>query len=575
MKVSIAKTSGFCMGVRRAVDLVLDAANTRSAPIKTLGPLIHNPQVLALLAKKDITVMDSPDQPGEGSVLIRAHGVPPMVIEDLERAGYTVIDATCPRVIKVQTIIRKYAEQGYAVIIIGDENHPEVTGLLGFAPERGIAVNSLKALQQLPEYDQAIIVAQTTQNTSLFEAVRHWAERERPHYKLFNTICPSTQNRQAETERLANAVDAMIVVGGYNSGNTQRLAQIAAGSGKPVYHVETSQDMDFSRLADARRVGITAGASTPNWIINKIYRDLEATHYQSKGLLIRKWFLLQRLLLLTNIYLAVGAGFLCYCASRLRHAEHFLPHIVIAFLYIFSMHTFNRLTGIEEDRYNDPYRAVFYEKHMALLAALAIAAGAAGLLVAFTLGPVAFLLLLIMSGLGLSYNVYLIPQRLATIRIRRIKDIPGSKTILISAAWGVVVCAFPAVASGSLDLAAILITAWCTGMVFVRSAFFDLIDMQGDRLAGKETIPILLGTDRMLKLLNRQLAGLFLLLLAASLLGIVSSLGYALLFFPITSGLLLLAYKKRAIYSGSRLEFLVESQFILAGLVGLAWALLV
>ncbi|MFP4444684.1 MAG: 4-hydroxy-3-methylbut-2-enyl diphosphate reductase, partial [Desulfosudaceae bacterium] len=503
MKVSIAKTSGFCMGVRRAVDLVLDAANTRSGPIKTLGPLIHNPQVLALLAEKDITVMDSPDQPGEGSVLIRAHGVPPMVIEDLKRSGYAVIDATCPRVIKVQTIIRRYAEQGYAVIIIGDENHPEVTGLLGFASERGIAVNSLEALQRLPAYDQAIIVAQTTQNRTLFEAIRHWAETEHPHYKIFNTICPSTQSRQAETERLANAVDAMIVVGGYNSGNTQRLAQIAASSGKPVYHVETSQDMDFSRVADARRVGITAGASTPNWIINKIYRDLEATHYQSKGPLIQKWFLLQRLLLLTNIYLAVGAGFLCYCASHLRRAEQFLPHILIAFLYIFSMHTFNRLTGIEEDRYNDPYRAVFYEKHMALLAALAIAAGTAGLLVAFTLGPVAVLLLLIMSGLGLSYNLYLIPQRFAKIRIRRIKDIPGSKTILISAAWGVVVCAFPAVASGSLGLSAIITTVWCTGIVFVRSAFFDIIDMQGDRLAGKETIPILLGPDRVLKFLNR------------------------------------------------------------------------
>ncbi|MFP4039941.1 MAG: 4-hydroxy-3-methylbut-2-enyl diphosphate reductase [Desulfosudaceae bacterium] len=575
MKVTIAKTSGFCMGVRRAVDLVLDAASTQTGPIKTLGPLIHNPQVLSLLAEKQITVMETPVTPGTGHVLIRAHGVPPRTIEELHRAGYSVIDATCPRVIKVQTIIRKYARQGHTVIIIGDENHPEVTGLLGFAPGRGVAVNSLEDLRQLPRFDQAIIVAQTTQNTALFEAVRDWTRAEHPHYKIFNTICPSTQNRQAETERLANAVDAMIVVGGYNSGNTQRLAQISAQSGRPVYHVETSQDMDFSTVADARRVGITAGASTPNWIINKIYRDLEATHYKTKGPFVRQLFLFQRLLLLTNIYLAVGAGFLCYCASHLRYAERFLPHIVIAVLYVFSMHTLNRLTGIEEDRYNDPYRAVFYEKHMVLLAVLAIAAGAAGLLVAFFLGPVAFLLLLVMSGLGLSYNLYLIPERFQKIRIRRIKDIPGSKTILISAAWGVVVSAFPAVASSSLNLSALLTTIWCAGIVFVRSAFFDIIDMQGNRLAGKETIPILMGADRTLVFLNLVLAGLFLLLLVASLLGIVSTLGYALLLFPITSGLLLLAYKKRLVYNGARLEFLVESQFILAGLIGLAWAGLV
>ena len=563
------------MGVRRAVDMVLDAANTYSGSIQTFGPLIHNPQVLALLAEKRISVMDVIPEKGAGIVLIRAHGVPPESKAALERAGYTVIDATCPRVIKVQTIIGKYADQGYACIIIGDADHPEVMGLLGFAGNNGYAVNTLEGFQQLPPFEKAIVVAQTTQSVPLFEAVSAWAGANRPHYKIFNTICPSTRDRQAEAERLARTVDAVIVVGGKNSGNTQRLAQISQTSGKPVFHVETSAELDLDTLARARHIGITAGASTPNWIIKKISRELEAAHYRSKGPLARSVFQFLRLLLLTNIYLAVGAGFLCYCASELRFAELSLPHIVIALLYVFSMHTLNRLTGIEEDRYNDPYRAAFYEKHMLVLAAMAITAGGAGLLVAFTLGLFPFLLLLVMSLLGLSYNIYLVPQGWSAFKIRRIKDVPGSKTLLISAAWGVVACAFPAAASKTLNLSAVLTAVWCTALVFVRSAFFDIIDMQGDRIAGKETIALRMGADRALRFLKILLAILLVFLPVAALAGLVSGLGYALPLLSVTGLLLLSAYKEQALLQGAGLlEFLVESQFILAGLIALAWSLL-
>ncbi len=574
MKVSIAKTSGFCMGVRRAVDMVLDAANKYDGPIQTYGPLIHNPQVLSLLEEKRISVMETIPEKGAGIALVRAHGVPPESTRALEQAGFTVIDATCPRVIKVQTIIRKYAEQGYACIIVGDEDHPEVMGLLGFAGENGHAVNTLDEIKRLPAFEKAIIVAQTTQSVPLFEQVTAWAAEHHPHYQVFNTICPSTRDRQAETKQLADKVDVIIVVGGQNSGNTQRLAQISEQSGKPVFHVETSADLDVNALAKASHIGITAGASTPNWIITKIFRELEAAHYKSKGRIARYLFKFQRLLMLTNIYLAIGAAFLCYCASQLRFADLSMPHIIIALLYVFSMHTLNRLTGIEEDRYNDPYRAVFYEEHMFLLAAMAIAAGAVGLLVAFTLGPFPFLMLLVMSLLGLSYNLFLVPDRFSHFRIRRIKDIPGSKTLLISMAWGIVVCAFPAAASGSLNLAAGLTAAWCMGIVFVRSAFFDIIAMQGDRIAGKETIPILLGADKALRFLKFVLAVLFVLLPVGGVFGVVSGLGYALPILSLTGYGLLSAYKKQTLQSGNRLEFLVESQFVLAGLISLAWAVL-
>ena len=210
MKVLIAKTSGFCMGVRRAVEMVLDAPDQHANPIFTYGPLIHNPQVLNLLKTKDITVLEDIPDHGSGTVLIRAHGVPPSIKQRLTQADFKVIDATCPRVIKVQTIIRKHSKNNFASIIIGDRDHPEVIGLLGYARQNGYVIGSVAELEALPAFDKAIIVAQTTQNTKLFEAVKNWAAANHPHYKVFNTICDSTERRQAEVKRLAETVDAVL-----------------------------------------------------------------------------------------------------------------------------------------------------------------------------------------------------------------------------------------------------------------------------------------------------------------------------------------------------------------------------
>jgi len=181
-----------------------------------------------------------------------------------------------PRVIKVQTIISHHSRQGYASIIIGDRNHPEVIGLQGFAGENAYVVDNIKDLSNLPVFRSAIIVAQTTQNTLFFESIKSWAEEYFPHYKIFDTICDSTAKRQEEVKQLACSVDAVVVVGGYNSGNTKRLAEIARQQGKPAFHIETENELDLNELKSFRRIGLTAGASTPNWIITEIRRAIES-----------------------------------------------------------------------------------------------------------------------------------------------------------------------------------------------------------------------------------------------------------------------------------------------------------
>jgi len=573
MKIVVAKMSGFCMGVRRAVEMVLDAPERHPGPICTFGPLIHNPQVLDLLSSKQIAVLRDIPERGRGTVLVRAHGVPPETKKRLKGCGFNVIDATCPRVIRVQSIIRKHARQDYAVIIVGDRDHPEVVGLLGYAGRNGHVIDGLEELERLPAFERAIVVAQTTQHTGLYRAVKEWIARYRPHYKVFETICDSTERRQEEVRRLTEAVDAVVVVGGRESGNTQRLFEIARQAGKPAFLVESEADLaqiDLGALAHVETIGITAGASTPNWVIRKVYMTLESMVFRRRSGWHKAVHTFLKASLLTNLYVSLGACGLCYAVSRLQGIGRVEPFVLIAFLYVQSMHILNHLTGGQADRYNEPERARFYQDRRVPLTAIAVASGAAGLVVAGLQGALPFAILLVMSLLGLSYRLPLVPAGLGT-RFRRIKDIPGSKTLLIAMAWGTVTAVLPPIAlSRPFGAADAFAPLWAAGLVFVRTAFFDILDMQGDRLVGKETIPILLGEQRSLKLLKTILTLLVLGPVAFCLAGPGPAWGAILALSPLAMAAILRTYEHGAMLPGLKLEFLVESHVVLAGVLALA-----
>ncbi len=573
MKLIVAKTAGFCMGVRRAVEMGLDTCNKHAGPIYSYGPLIHNPLVLDLLNEKGISVLSDIPPRGDGTVLIRAHGVPPHTRAHLEKAGFRVLDATCPRVIKVQTIIRTHAVQGYASIIVGDRDHPEVAGLLGFAGGRGHVVSDLEGLDALPEFEKAIIVAQTTQNTRFFQQVKAWARQHHPHYHVHDTICDSTIKRQAETKSLAESVDTVVVVGGRNSGNTQRLVEIVQQTGKPALHIESESELeaaDFADIGKNGKIGVTAGASTPNWVTKRVCNTLESLPVNRFPPWQRLLTNLQQALLLTSIYVAVGAGCLCYACMQLLGIKPIFPHVAIAVLYVLSMHILNHLIGEKSDQYNDPERAAFFANHKLFLKSLAVSAGAVGLATSCTLGRLPFLILLAMSLLGLSYNVRWLPRLPGSLKYKSIRDLPGSKTILIAVAWGAVTTLIPALSvNGGIDSKVVVLSVWSMGMVFVRTAYFDVLAMQGDRIVGKETLPILLGEKKTLRLLKRLLFLLMVLLPAAAAFQVLPRLGYALVVCPVFVLTVLLAHEQGRMTRRVRLEVLVESQFILAG--GLAF----
>ncbi|HCY83632.1 MAG TPA: 4-hydroxy-3-methylbut-2-enyl diphosphate reductase [Desulfobacteraceae bacterium] len=569
MKITVAKTAGFCMGVRRAVDMVLDASNLADEPIFTYGPLIHNPQVLEMLEGKQIFRLDTIPETGEGIVLIRAHGVPPEDEKALADAGFTVINATCPRVVRVQVIINKFAKKGYATIIIGDKKHPEVVGLLGYARGKGHTVTSMAQLKELPQFENAVVVAQTTQNTEFYKEIKDWCRANRPHYELFDTICGSTQKRQDEVRELAGTHDAVIVVGGKESGNTRRLAQVAAETGTVSTHIEDAGEIDYRSLSSADAIAITAGASTPNWIIKdtclKVDRSLRRRNPMTGKLAGVLEFLLN-----TNLLLAAGAACLTYGAAMIQGGNQTHVHALIAMLYVLSMQIMNNTMTIRSDTYNKPDRAAFYRQYGIWLKLLAGIAGVTGLYLAYTRGWVSFGMLLTMTLLGLSYNLNVIPKVWGRRRIYRIKDVPGSRTILIAAAWGVVTSALPAVAGGLPLPAATVAFFYSAGLVFARTAFVDVLAVQGDRIAGKETLPILLGKKKSMRVVRLVLTATTGVAVGSFFLDSGGNGGFWLAIIPLFMLLLIKLYKEDSVLSGSPYEFLFESLFLLAGLTAAA-----
>jgi len=566
MKIVVAKTAGFCMGVRRAVDLVLDASNLSKEPIYTYGPLIHNPQVLSMLEEKKIFKIDKIPKKGTGIVLVRAHGVPPEDEEALKKAGFTVINATCPRVVRVQVIIDKYAQKGYSTVIIGDEKHPEVVGLLGYAKGKGHAITSMEQFCALPKFKKAVVVAQTTQDTAFYNNIKSWCKSNAPHYKIFDTICGSTEKRQAEIRTLSKTSDAVIVVGGKQSGNTKRLAQIASKTGKPVAHIEDVSQIDYNKLSSARSVAITAGASTPNWIINDAYTKIE-NNLQHQHRANNFLFLLRDFFLKTNIMGATGAGCLTYACSLLQGVAQDFRHSLIAALYVLSMQIINNLFSIKSDKYNHPQRANFYQNNKFYLRALAIFSGAAGLYLSYTTGVLSFFVLLVMTLLGLSYNIKIISLPSKKGQIKKIKDIPGSKTILITIAWGIVTCLLPAMTHQNGLGSVIMVCLFAMGLVFARTAFFDVLAIQGDRITGKETLPILLGEKRSFEIIQYVLAFTIGIIIFSFFMGIMVKKALVFTVIPLVLLLLIRFFKKDSLISGVHREFVIECMFLATGVL--------
>jgi len=270
LQVRISDSAGFCPGVERALQLTLGAAAEAPKPVCTLGPLIHNPSVVAHLQAKGVGVISEPCQLAAGTVILRSHGVPRDVREKLVGSGLNVVDATCPFVTSAQEKAAHLREEGYLVIILGDRDHPEVLALRSYAGELSLVVESAGDLPERLPGARIGVVVQTTQSAErLSKLVAALAPQAR-ELLVHNTICNATEQRQAAALAMASEVDAVVVVGGAESGNTRRLAELCRGRQPRTYHVETAEELHAAWFEGAEVVGVTAGASTPSEQIDAV-----------------------------------------------------------------------------------------------------------------------------------------------------------------------------------------------------------------------------------------------------------------------------------------------------------------
>ena len=286
MNFQIAPHAGFCFGVKMAIQKGEELVKSGHVPIATLGPLIHNPQEVKRLESLGIYAKDSFEEIDEKIVLIRTHGVAPSVYEEAEKRGLELYDCTCPFVNKVQKIAHEHSQNGYLVLILGNRNHPEVQGILGWAGNKGIAFQEITELKETAlKGCKVCLVAQTTENPERFsKAVQALEQYELEELAVFNTICSATRERQSAALELARTVDLMLVVGGLNSANTQKLANICRQNGCRTEHIESADEIDLHWFDDVKNVGITAGASTPDWIIREVTLEMEELMTMEQGL---------------------------------------------------------------------------------------------------------------------------------------------------------------------------------------------------------------------------------------------------------------------------------------------------
>ena len=276
MEILIAKSAGFCFGVKRAINIAKKSADDVRGEISTLGPIIHNPQVVKKLEDSaNIRPRKTLEEIQGGTIIIRSHGVKLKEFAAAKEKGLNIVDATCPFVKKTQELVSDLTKEGYTVIVVGDREHPEVQGIISYGNPDIIVAASVDEIKDLPKREKIGIVAQTTQSQERLQKIADFCLTRASEVKVCNTICSATSVRQEESVEISKEVECMIVIGGKNSGNTRRLFEVCHSIQPKTYHIEEAREIDPAWFEGIERLGVTAGASTPKWIIEEVISRLE------------------------------------------------------------------------------------------------------------------------------------------------------------------------------------------------------------------------------------------------------------------------------------------------------------
>ena len=516
MKVIVAKTAGFCWGVKRAMDAVLEASvRNDGRTVQTLGPLIHNPQALELIGKRGVAVAETPDQVQGGTVVIRAHGIPIQDLRGLKerqaRGELKIVNATCPEVAKVHHKIKKWSPKGYFTVILGSHGHAESVAHRSFAESGSVIVATMAEAEALTEEQlrKVLVVAQTTFTVKDYHAISDYIRNRAGEAVLENTICEDTWMRQDEARELARTVDAVIVVGGKASSNTKHLAELAQHYGKPVQYVETASELDLSGFSGHETVGVLAGASTPTWLVDEVVEVLEEVgdapgkfaHFMSSAFA-------------TPVVMAVGAALATLGVQKWLGLTLGFRSPLITGSYVLAMYLLNPFLDPMGLGVKGPGRERFLVKNRAILLGIACVS------LSVSIGTAAFLdwrALLIVVSASILGSTYKRGFRLGN-RLVSLSSLPGAKDVLVAAALSVVAVVMPNwVKGGHWDLHTFAAVVLVAALGFSRTVIYDIRDMQNDQVLGRDTLPILMGKQAAKRVLIGLLSGILLVLIGLTI----------------------------------------------------------
>lgn len=513
MKLEVALNSGFCMGVRNAILRITDDINKSEEDIYVYGPLIHNPQTLDVLDKRGLKIIDNLEDIKDKQIAVRTHGIPYDENLTIKKESSRMINLTCPRVARVQGIIKKHSNLKYFTIIVGDSNHAEVVGLKSYAKSGLHIISKLEDIDTLPKADKYILVSQTTLDKSFFNLVEENLNKKYKNITIFNTICDSTKNRQSDVlEAIERGIDTLIVVGGQNSANTTRLAQIGNEHNIKTFHIETEKELNENNFKNSKYVLITAGASTPGWIINNVLEKLYDIKYKNSGFLINRIKLFLEFIIRSNFLSAIGAFFMSLLAQKFLSNTMELNFAIISFCYIFSMYSINNYLDKDTLKASNSYKYIIYKKFGLPLLLLSLILTTFSIYLSLSYSILITVILSTFNIIGFLYSSSIFKTIVNKLNISFLKRTYNSK-IITSFGWVIVTVILPLFWYKSSEnlLAASAISLFIINHIFVRHNLLDIVAFQGDLILGRETLPIWIGPEKVknISIISSIITGIF------------------------------------------------------------------
>ncbi|MDH5542433.1 MAG: 4-hydroxy-3-methylbut-2-enyl diphosphate reductase [Nitrospinota bacterium] len=562
IEIKLAKTAGFCWGVKRAIDLTLETSRKKQKPVYTLGPLIHNPQLIELLESKKIHTINGVQGLDESEVIIRTHGVTPGLRREIKDSGHKITDATCPLVARVQGMIKKYSGLGFTIVIVGDEGHAEVVGLKGYSKTSVHVIAGPDDVSKLPDCEKVFVVAQTTCDQKKYlEAVQKLKEKF-SNVEVGETICEATYERQDEVLKLADEVEMIIVVGGKNSANTTRLASIAKEKGVRVLHIETEKEISEKDLEGIKSVGVTAGASTPKWVIDSVIEKLKSISTPASGF-IGKLSEGIKFLVKSNIYLSAGAVLLAYTNSVAMGIELRADILLIPFSGILSTYLVYQLLNSSQLVLSNRKKYLYHLEYKNLFWVMVAVSFVTGFYLSNLIGVAAVIIFSSVALFGAIYGFSEIGEG-GVSRLSLLRAIPASKGIFSALACIAYTVAIPYLSSEE-KVVVLVPFLFTLGVAYVRSVLHELRDVSGDQVFGKEVIPVILGVEKA----GRMLLGVILFIGVVIVYGIVSGIPFAPLLGMSAGALYLLWFlvfgRGKGWQASLRYELFLDGQFYIIG----------